>query len=351
MGASASCRSARPRARDFPPLTEEIDLRDIFRHLSRGALAVVALRPKHGAWVYTFSSFRPCLCWALMMIFAGPMAIPAVTSMVTMVPFPQSRMRPSISMCWVDRQQMPAVPERWQGKNHVTADEGGAATLGPEATRARVSLRPHPKFEPHEVVEYVLEALQRGGDLDIEDVCSAQSTLPPLVRACHAADDCSADPAPLVPGARRTQAWQFVVPDGELASDHWSSAGSMNKFRWRIRMEPRWRNIARRPCAALLRMRSWQILGSIPTHADVRLMRIRAEPYFPDAPAAESEAVFLIQTVRQRADEHPSAHEVLGELADCWLINAIKPDFGAWKVKDPLGAGRAPDHFTPPKRL
>jgi len=40
---------------------------------------------------------------------------------------------------------------------------------------------------------------------------------------------------------------------------------------------------------------------------------------------------------------------VLGDLADCWMVNDITPDFSSWHVKDPIGAGRAPDTFVPPK--
>ena len=36
------------------------------------------------------------------------------------------------------------------------------------------------------------------------------------------------------------------MPDGDLAAAHASSAGAMNAFRWKIRKEPRWKNIARR---------------------------------------------------------------------------------------------------------
>ena len=39
--------------------------------------------------------------------------------------------------------------------------------------------------------------------------------------------------------------------------------------------------------------------------------------------------------VRQRAGvgSHPDAAAVLGDLADCWMVNDITPDFSSWHVK------------------
>ena len=168
----------------------------------------------------------------------------------------------------------------------------------------------------------------------------------------------------------------------------------MNAFRWKIRKEPRWKNIARRrdaqpatlhihnchppnvhsqrpfkkpdnstnittlltharsggaACAALFKMRSWEVLGSVMVDPDVVLYGVRASPFFPDAPEAESEALFQFQLVRQHASSHPSAAEALGDRAGCWMANDIMPDYSAWHVKDPIHAGRAPDYFVMPK--
>jgi hypothetical protein len=39
--------------------------------------------------------------------------------------------------------------------------------------------------------------------------------------------------------------------------------------------------------------------------------------------------------VRQRVGvgSHPDAAAVLGDLADCWMVNDITPDFSSWHVK------------------
>ena len=79
------------------------------------------------------------------------------------------------------------------------------------------------------------------------------------------------------------------------------------------------------------------------------LYGVRASPYFPDAPDAESEALFQFQMVRQHANSHPSAAAALGERAGCWQVNDITPDYSAWVVKDPIHNGRAPDVFKLPK--
>ena len=176
---------------------------------------------------------------------------------------------------------------------------------------------PSPEVEPLAIVQLQLAALQRGTNEDIEYM------------------------------------WRFVAPDGELAADHENSAGSMSKFRWKIRKEPRWKNIGRRPHAALVRMRSWSVGGVLMLDPDCLLYRVTASPFFPDAEHAESEVAFQWRLVRQRAVEgaHPAAKEALGELADCWMVHGITPDFSAWHVHDPIGAGRAPDTFKPPPGL
>ena len=144
----------------------------------------------------------------------------------------------------------------------------------------------------------------------------------------------------------------FVDPSGDLAHEHQSPVGPMSKFRWSIRKEPRWRNIAARPHAVLLHMRDYEVLGTLGTDLDVRLFRVRAQPYFPDAPHAESVVVFQFQLVRHCSQfAHPDVVQALGTLADCWLVNNITPSYGDWEVKDPIGAGRCPDTFKMPKRI
>lgn len=174
--------------------------------------------------------------------------------------------------------------------------------------RALLPLAPSPKISPREVVEIQCAALQRGGNEDIEHM------------------------------------WRFVAPDGPLAVAHQSSAGAMARFRWTVRKEPRWRNIASRPHAALLSMRSWDMLGCVMIDADVVQCRVRASPCFPDALHAESEVSFLWTLVKQRA-LHPETAEALGATRDCWMVHDIAADYASWHVHDPLNAERAPDFF------
>ena len=46
-------------------------------------------------------------------------------------------------------------------------------------------------------------------------------------------------------------------------------------------------------------------MGSVMTDPDVRILRVRASPYFPDAAYAESEVFFNFRVVRQRASHTP----------------------------------------------
>jgi hypothetical protein len=133
------------------------------------------------------------------------------------------------------------------------------------AVHTRAKLGPTPDLTPAEVLETMLAAFQRGGDDDVEDL------------------------------------FQFVVPDGDLYTRHASSAGAMACFRWKIRKEPRWQKVYDRPCAMLLGMRSFEVVGSVMTDADIMLCGVRASPFFPDAPHAEAEAFFEFQLVRRSA--------------------------------------------------
>ena len=136
------------------------------------------------------------------------------------------------------------------------------------SVHARAKLGPTPDLTPAEVLETMLAAFQRGGDDDVEDL------------------------------------FQFVVPDGDLYTRHSSSAGAMACFRWKIRKEPRWQKVYDRPCAMLLGMRSFEVVGSVMTDADIMLCGVRASPFFPDAPHAEAEAYFEFQLVRRSAQRH-----------------------------------------------
>jgi len=48
----------------------------------------------------------------------------------------------------------------------------------------------------------------------------------------------------------------------------------------------------------LLGMRSFEVVGSVMTDADVMRWGVRASPFFPDAPEAEAEAYFEFQLAR-----------------------------------------------------
>jgi hypothetical protein len=210
-----------------------------------------------------------------------------------------------IRLCWVDDQQQQEI-----------AAQAAEIDISPAADRLKCREGPSPNLTPLEVVELMLGAFQRGTNQDIEEL------------------------------------FAFVDPNGDLAMEHaMSSAGPMAKFRWTIRKEPRWKNIARRPQAALLHMRDWQVLGHLGTDVDVRLYRVRAQPYFPDAPHAESDVIFQWKLTRHVSKgTHPDVLAALGSLADCWLVNSIEPLYGEWEVKDRLCAERCPDTFIMPKR-
>lgn len=173
---------------------------------------------------------------------------------------------------------------------------------------------PSPALAPSEVVSLMLAAFQRGTNEDIE------------------------------------QLFRFVEPTGALASSNLCSAGPMVHFRATVRKEPRWKNIARRPQAAMMHMRSYTIVGCLFEDADTITYRTRCSPFFPDAPAAESEVGFDWHLVRQRAADsrHP---ELLQGRADCWMVDDIQPKYGDWQVFDPLSAERCPDVFKAPKRI
>jgi hypothetical protein len=174
-------------------------------------------------------------------------------------------------------------------------------------------LQPKPELEPMQVVEASLASFKRGTNEDIE------------------------------------QLFNLVCPDGELAASYASSAGAMACFRWTIRREPRWKGIAGRPHAALLKLRSWDIVGSLRPSLDECRVHVRCRPFFPDAPDAESEVEFEWTLARQFASNHPEAAEALGVHDGCWMIRDIRPHYGSWTVHDALHNGRCPDYFTPPR--
>lgn len=223
-------------------------------------------------------------------------------------------------MCWVDVSGPDFNPMRTRAPPDAAAAAAAAKELMAEVPEASPDrpVAPSKELPPLDIVEAQLRCFQRGADEDIDEL------------------------------------WAFVAPNSELAEEHWSdgegstapSMSAVEKFRSEIRREPRWESIAGRPCAALLYMREWKVLGVVMTDADRMIYRVRASPTFPDAPHAESEVAFNWHLVRRRA-ENPSAAAALGDLADCWMVHQIAPDYGAWAVADPLSADRAPDTFRP----
>lgn len=167
---------------------------------------------------------------------------------------------------------------------------------------------PAPELAPSEVVVAACEAFQRGGSDDIEYF------------------------------------WRFVQPEGELDLRY-----DLNfpMFRVNIRREPRYQGLVRHPCAALLLMRSYAIVGSILTDADEVVYRVKASPFFEGAEWAESDTYFQFKLVRQRPDSHPDSAAMLGERANCWVVHDIVPDFGSWTVHNPNNAESNTPDFLP----
>ena len=206
----------------------------------------------------------------------------------------------------------------WVDEQH----EQGGVRYCPEvsvedaAAMAELMKGPSPQIEAGKVVKMVCDALKRGSNEDIEAM------------------------------------WNFIEPEGGLASQYRSAAGSMKAFRWKVRKEQRWKNIAARPHAAMVHMRGYELIGGLMTDVDVRQYLVRCSPFFPDAPFAESVVTFKVDVVRQFVDakRHKEQAEALGNRANCWIIDNITPGFGEWEVKDPISADRCPDFFKPPKR-
>ena len=134
--------------------------------------------------------------------------------------------------------------------------------------------------------------------------------------------------------------WKFVAPDGDLAVDYAHPQGAQTNFNWKVRNEPRWKNIARRPQAALYTMRDFRIVGTVFTDADKMLVRVSASPYFPDAPGAEAETHFVFTLGRMRAS---STHAEMVEHPECWMTHSVEPDYSSWAVTDPNNAERVAD--------
>lgn len=215
------------------------------------------------------------------------------------VPAAALRAPAAVMMAWVDK---------------PLSDDGAWRSTDVNAAElAKLAAGPSPSLEPSEIVDVMMKAFQRGTNEDIEEL------------------------------------FQFVDPAGQLASEQASEEASpyhaMTMFRIRIRTEPRWRNIAARPHAALLRMRSYEIVGGVMTDPDIRVYMVRAHPFFPDAPDAESSCDFQFQLVRQRGSD------VSESAAGCWMVDHIEPKYQGWTVKDPLDNGRCPDVFIAPKRF
>jgi len=144
-----------------------------------------------------------------------------------------------------------------------------------------------------EVIAQQLEALQSGGDEDLD------------------------------------RCWAFVSPYGPLSDVHASSAGPRARFKWTIRREPRWRQIGGRPYAALLNLHKWELLGSLYKDENTFICRVRVFPFFPDAPFAEPQTVFQ-WTLSRLSDSTGMGR--LGDLEGCWVVHHIEADFSGWFV-------------------
>ncbi len=154
---------------------------------------------------------------------------------------------------------------------------------------------PSSSYDPLEVIAAQLSALQVGSDEELD------------------------------------RAWEFVDPDGPLALAHSSSAGARSRWKWEVRREPRWRQIGARPMAALFRHSGWSLTSVMEPTPHKCIVRVRAHPWFPDAPHAESEATFQWELVKQpEASPAASSYEV--SHPGCWLVHQIEADFGGWQV-------------------
>ena len=210
----------------------------------------------------------------------------------------------AVRMQWIPEQHSQGL--RWVEDHDLDVSHAAA--------RAKCRAGPSPALEPAEVVDMVLGAFQRGTNEDVEDL------------------------------------FQFVLPNGEMSQEFDTcNAGPMVNFRIKIRKEPRWKNVAGRPHATLLHMRSYDVIGGLMTDPDLRVYMARAQPFFPDAPHAESDVLFQFELVRVRPSSHPSAPGVTA-YDGCWMINSIEPKYEDWAVRDPVSVERCPDYFTRPKR-
>jgi hypothetical protein len=128
--------------------------------------------------------------------------------------------------------------------------------------------------------------------------------------------------------------FSFCDREGAFANKFESSApdGPIVLFKSKIRREPRWKSIGHRPVAALLHHKNAEIVkGSNKGYIDESTfkVRVRVEPYFPDAPDAESAVLFewLLKRQIQGSVEQPTTK---------WLVEDILPDFGGWAVAKDL---------------
>ena len=123
--------------------------------------------------------------------------------------------------------------------------------------------------------------------------------------------------------------WAFVDEDGPLAAAHRSSAGARARFVQVCHREPRWQHIGGRPLAALPRVYKWEVLSRLERSEYCTLIRVRAKPFFPDAPTADAEVVFVWTFVKMHDSTGMNRN---GDLEDCWLVHDIEPDWGGWTV-------------------
>ena len=167
--------------------------------------------------------------------------------------------------------------------------------------------------EPLEIVREQLSCLQRGEDEDLNKFMS------------------------------------FVDYEGPFAEQFYSSApdGPIVLFRSKIRREPRWRRIGQRPVAALLYHKSADIIkGANKGFVDGSTfrVRVRVQPYFKDAPEAESAVLFEWLLKRQ----------LVGSLAKpetIWKVDNIAADFSGWFVDADAGTHGREDEEAAKARM
>ena len=74
-------------------------------------------------------------------------------------------------------------------------------------------------------------------------------------------------------------------------------------------------------------------------------MHVRATPYFPDAPGAESSVVF--KWILTKLTDSTGMGR-MGAMEGRWMVHDIEADFSGWAVLNPNSYPKTPD--APPKQ-